>query len=145
MRAIWRRLSDYSRHRKILRKGLRLRLRADISGLTQLTRDHEGTQIQGALRAMLARCYADCDDRDAALRAFNELYADFKSADAGQNHYLKLFALFNIALIRNSVSDAAYFSRRTREVAAPGWMRAYLPIPLFREQPRPGTVITASR
>lgn len=130
--------------RRIAKRGWRLSRAGDANSLTQLALDHRGTPLHPVLQALRARCIAQDDDRAGALDAFNALYISLKGSEDRDGRYLRLFALYNLALIRNSLPEAAHFARKAREVKVARRLRAFLPLPLLVLRAEPPPAITAT-
>lgn len=128
---------------RILKRAWRLRRAGQIEALADLAAAHEGDPVSGPLRAMFALCLAEDDDREGARRAFSALHAALKGSEDCDARYLRLFTLFHLALIRNSMPDAAAMSRRARRLKADRRLRGLLPIPMLVLPPEPGPAITA--
>ena len=136
-------LYESLRARRQLKRGWKLQRAGDLDALSALADEHRDTALHKPLQAMLAKAIAEDDDRPGALKAFNELYASLKGSEDPDHRYLKLYALYHLALIRNSIPDAAYCARKARALPKIGPLRGFLPIPTLVAPPEPGPAITA--
>ena len=62
-----------------------------------------------------------------------------------ETRYLKISALFNLALLSNSALEAVHYSRQAQSMLASRRLRRFLPIPAMTLDPRPGPAIRATR
>lgn len=138
-----RSIADALSFRRSLKRGWRLQRSGEVDALAALAEEHSDTRLHQPLRAMLAKCRADDDDRGAALEAFNGVYAALKGSEHSPDRHVKLYALYNLALLRNSIPDAAYCARKARQLHKVGPVRTYLPIPMLLEPVEAGPAITA--
>lgn len=137
-------LLDRLKARRTLKRGWRLLREGRAAALAEFAAAHQDTSLRHPLQAMLAKCLADDDDREGARTAFIALHSGLKGMEDRDARYLKLFALFHLALIRNSLSDAGYLSRKARELRADRRLRALLPMPQLIVPPQQGPAITAT-
>jgi hypothetical protein len=132
------------RSTRVLKRGWKLLRAGQKEALAALAAAHEDPALGRPLQGMLAQCLAEDDDREGARAAFNRLHKSLKGIEDADARYLKIFALFHLALIRNSIPDAAALSRRARALKPDRRLRAFLPIPLLVAPPTPGPALTAT-
>ncbi len=144
MRKFWKQLKAQWSTRALLKAGARYQRLGNFDELRALIASHAGDPQRHILHAMLARSYAERDDRTNAAREFSCLYEMTKGC-GNRLHYVKLYALFNLALVRNSAAEAVYYSQKARGLPAPQNWKHYLPIPPLELEPRPWASIAATQ